>query len=101
MAATFLRGLALSGDEEDRELFFQHMRELGIPDYEINSVYDQIQQNIKPTVKRGTTASLATSATAKSTARGVKRTRKNKRSKKTKAQKRSKRMKRKSVRKYR
>jgi len=99
MAATFLRGLALSGDEEDRELFFQHMRELGIPDYEINSVYDQIQQNIKPTVKRGTTASLAASATAKSTARGVKRTRKNKKSKKTKAHKKSKRMKRKSVRK--
>jgi len=94
MAATFLRGLALSGDEEDRELFFQHMRELGIPDYEINSVYRQIQQNIKPIVKRGTSASIAASATAKSTAKGVKRTRKNKISKKTKAHKRSKRMKR-------
>lgn len=102
MAATFLRGLALSGSEEDKELFFDHMRELGIPDYEINSVYRQIQENIKPIVKRGTTASLAASATAKSTARGIKRTRKNKKiSKKTKVHKKSKRMKRKSVRKYR
>jgi nicotinic acid mononucleotide adenylyltransferase len=99
MSATFLRGLALSGKEEDRDLFFEHMRELGIDDYDISNVYEQIQKIIKPTVKRGTSASFSASATAKSTARGIKRTRKykTKKSKKIKAHKKSKRTKRKSI----
>jgi len=96
MSATFLRGLALSGLPEDRDLFFEHMRELGMPDFEIDSVYQQIQDRIKPTVKRGTTASLVasprerakttrteTTARTTRTARGLKRVKKTKRIKKT------------------
>jgi hypothetical protein len=115
MSATFLRGLALSGIPEDRDLFFEHMRELGMPDFEIDSVYKQIQDRIKPAVKRGTTASLAassrertrttrieTTAIAERTtrsARGVKRLKKtkgHKKTKKSKTSKKSKRTKRKS-----
>lgn len=111
MSATFLRGLALSGVPEDKELFFEHMRELGMPDFEIDSVYQQIKDRIKPTVKRGTTASLVasprertrttrieTSAITERTtrsarsARGLKRTRKHK-TKKSKTSKKSKRRK--------
>jgi len=99
MAATFLRGLALSDLSGDRDLFFEHMRELDMPDFEIENIYQQIRDRIKPTVKRATSASVTASARARArtTARGLKKirktrkTRKAKKSNKTKKGKRTKR----------
>jgi len=47
MSASYLRGLALSSRDEDKEEFVHHLRELGMNDFDIESIYNQIKDNIK------------------------------------------------------
>jgi len=48
MSATYIRNLATSGTEKDKDEFFQHMRELGIQSAsDIELLYDKIRDNIR------------------------------------------------------
>ncbi len=46
MSATYIRNLALDGTDKSKNEFFQHLQELGIQDHDIESIYNQIRDNI-------------------------------------------------------
>jgi hypothetical protein len=46
MSATYIRSLALSGTLEKKNEFFMYMQQLGINKDDIQSIYDQIKENI-------------------------------------------------------